>query len=62
MAIRIWCRLEKTRADLGRVDRLRKGELRRPDLTHKDKETKTIWMCDIAFLQENDIAEKLKEK
>ena len=32
---RIRCKLEKTRADLGRVDRLRKGELRNKRVTLK---------------------------
>ena len=35
---------------------------RRPDLTLEDKESKRIWICDMACLQENNIEAKVKEK
>ena len=35
---------------------------RRPDLTLEDKETKRIWICDVACPQENNIEAKVKEK
>ena len=35
---------------------------RRKDLTLEDKETKRIWICDMACPQENNIEAKVKEK
>ena len=34
----------------------------RPDLTLEDRETKRIWICEMAFIQENNIEAKVKEK
>ena len=39
-----------------------RSSARRPDLTLEDKETKRIWICDMACPLENNIEAKVKEK
>ena len=38
------------------------SSVRRPDLTFEDKETKKIWICEMACPQENNIEARVKEK
>ena len=36
----------------------KKTTYRRPDLVLQEKQTKTIWICDVAYPQENNIEKK----